>query len=615
MYLLAMIWNKAIAPPERSVLYQLGENETLFKAGFTFQTDRIHFYGLIADKNKPWPEIDDNTKEFAPAAAIVDLIIDGKIEEPKIGVKQSLSHCYTCCNSEDIKINLLNNNKSYYTYQQDNAWFLKYNGKKYGPYEDVRLEYNWLGVDEGIVVYKQMGQWFVLLPDEKIIGPYNNAVEDVYYDQLSQTTIVADNAYNVFYNGRYLDKFHNAFLQIYRFISNDKGFNAFQIINAGAIDQTYINGALIGRISPHYKITDEGKSAYIRYADGRSYLTINDREFGGFEKINGYDINNQGGFIYRYLEDEKEYVNVNGKVVGVYDNIDDYIVHVDGSAWMGNFAALERPGYFQGNSKDSFGGGVDYDEHFESPMMNDKGDFIYAYRNKGEFYLAINGRSEGPYTGTWKPYIDDKGNYVYICALDGKTYVVINGKRGEALQNATLPYMTRTGHYIFQFSKGKKSYLNIDGRLEGPYEVIGASKINEKGEYAYIFSNKNSSYACINGQYYKEPVRGGEWQLRETVRNGFEAQYYLSLGHEKITYNQLGEIVNWEMEGAILQNVLKSKNGKTMLLFNRSHPYVLINHQKYGNGEILAVDYNQKLNVFRWSMLEDKELVVYEYKL
>ena len=616
---------------ERKVLYKFKENEELFKSEFTFQTDNIHYYCLVSDKSKPL-NIGSETNAIAKEGKIIDLIIDGKIIESGIGVKPSSYWVYTSTDDDDMKINLLNAKESYYTYKNEEGWFLKYKEKKYGPYEDVAIQYIKNDYhNKNIIVFKQMGQYFALLPDERITGPYNRAKEardiDIYYDYVSGNylaTVFEREPWgtNVYYNGRYLYKNNNVCEQFFRFLCNKKGDCFF--MDSHYKKETWLNGQPVGHTNSYYKLTSEGKFAYMYYVDDLAYLNVNGKEFGGFEQLNNYDINNKGNFIFRFLKENKDHVNVNGKIVGYHDEI-DYLDGVDGCVW------IEDPK----NPNVSFGGSGDYDYPFQTPMINDRGDYIYTYRTNGKYYVSINGRNEGPYAGTWKPFIDEKGNYIYVCSLEDKEYVVINGNKGEALEKAEPPFMTRNGHYIFQFEKDGKKCVNIDGRIiENAYildrgrcwDIIGGTNINEKGQYVYGFLKDGIEYVCINGKNYQAPVPNGSWQIYTDNQDGFKAEYNVTLGDKKtfdenlesFTYNQNGEIIRVKTQNSIQtkeQKILFSKDEKNIMQSGKDYSYVMINNQKYGNGKTIAVGYNQNLNVFRWAVLEDKELVVYEYKI
>ena len=154
--------------------------------------------------------------------------------------------------------------------------------------------------------------------------------------------------------------------------------------------------------------------------------------------------------------------------------------------------------------------------------------------------------------------------------------------------------------------------------------------MNKNGRYGYRFINNGIHYVCINGKIYKEPISGGKWNIRSDSQEGFKAEYIISIDkegktcdsdfgdNEKFIFDQNGNIINAEIRNTIYRYNTYSyiaKNEKDIMQCSGQYPYVLINNQKYGNGNILAAGYNRSLNVFRWAVLEDKELVVYEYKI
>ncbi|MDR0296255.1 MAG: hypothetical protein LBH91_08820 [Prevotellaceae bacterium] len=567
---------------ERKVLYTLGEDEKLDETKFSFQTEQAKYYCITSLKELTFK----NRNEFSK------LIVNNQIVSTGLRVDD--------CND----VIMFNKNIANYKYTKARTaehtffpvdesnikdMYLVLNGEEYGPYEDVKN-------CGQIIVFKQSGQYFALLPDERIVGPYNaKDARDItiIYDDLSGnyiTTVYESNpslGTKVYYNENYLYKNHNTNEQFSGFISNKKGDSFFTEHQHNG--ETYFNGQAIGKTSS-CKLSDEGCNAYIYYDEeqNRTLLTVNQVDiFDGYDGIQGLDINNKGGSIYRYSYYGNDYVNINGNINGAYDNI------------------------------------ADYDASFAHPSINDKNDYIYAYRTNGEFYVSFNGKTEGPYDETWRPYLDKNGNYIYRCLIKGKQHIVKNGKKGKAFDYVSLPYMTKNGHYIFGFKKGKKIYLNINGRIEEAYNIKGniIENLNEKGQYAYTYSKDGIKYVCVNGKNYKEPVPGGEWQVKEDIQDGFKAEYSVQLGgdnhfsnYEKLYYNQAGEIIYGEFHNNIsYQKILKSKDEKTIMIYD-NNPYIMINNQQYGNGEILAAGYNQKLNIFRWSMLEGKELVLYEYK-
>ncbi|MDR0606011.1 MAG: hypothetical protein LBG80_17115 [Bacteroidales bacterium] len=554
---------------KRTLLFTLGANEKIVPENFSFLLDSsgIKYYCLTeSDKY--------NNSKYEN-----QLIINGTIVETARLIK---------IYSE----NVFNKDEFIYTYftkaqDEDSRYegFLKYNNKTYGPYQDVAFE------DSPVecIFFKQMEKYFVLLlPDERIIGPIQGAnsaekIDVAYYlNGVSIITAFQREPWGttVYYNGEYLYKNNNVIEQFYNVISNKKGDCFF--IETHTKGETYFNGSSIGETSSYYKLTDDGMYIYCYYNkdEKKVYLNINGNAFGGFDQVKNYDINNKGDYIYRYVKDDKDYVNVNGKTVGIHDNIDDYIEEfVDGvTAILG------------GNNL----GGASCAYGFDAPIINDKGEYIYAYRTNGQYYISINGHSKGPYEGTWRPYIDNKGNYIYPCKSGNKFYIVYNDKK-DLLEDVDASlglelvfpdyYMTRNGHYIYHYNKNGKSYVNVEGQIHGPYDKTwGCNNIDENGVYGYCYSKDGKDYICENGKHYL---------LEQTKQN---------------SKNILKKIQTDS-------KTFISEDKKNMMLCSSKYSYVLINNQKYGNGKILEATYDSKLNAFYWISVEGKELVVYEYKM
>lgn len=173
--------------------------------------------------------------------------------------------------------------------------------------------------------------------------------------------------------------------------------------------------------------------------------------------------------------------------------------------------------------------------------------------------------------------------------------------------------------------KNGETYINIDGQIEATHG-LGLYLINESGKYAYTFSKDGIEYVCVNGKNYKAPIPNGSWHIYVDPQDGFKAEYHITLGdkksfdenYERFTYNQAGEIISVATGNSIQtkeQKILFSKDEKSIMQSGKNYSYVMINNQKYGNGETIAIGYNQNLSVFRWAALEERELVVYEYKI
>lgn len=608
----------------RKVLYTLKSKEGVKEAKFSFQTDSVKFYCLIEDSSAI-----NNER--------IKLVFNGRIIEKAEIISKAGDYAPF--------IDMYNIKESYYSYKKGNKYNLKFKGKEYGPYDDVQVK-NTNDPNKYIIVYKQVGQSFIVLPDNRIAGPVNREISNFFIAPESKTYFYTsyknekyDGNYNVYYNGKYCTEYNSKHVitnHPYTYF-NKKGDCIFSIFdrNIEGINLC-INGRRINK-NCDYKsciLKESGKYAYVYYKDGKAYLNINnEKEFGGFELtldpennhsgISGFDINNKNNFIYRYTKDNKDYVNFNGNIIGEYDNIESFIVGFEDAEFI-KTKEWERTGAIP----ERIYSGVS----FLKPSVNEKGDRTYAYRFNSKFYISMNDKREGPYQEVWSPVLDEKGNYIYWCKLDGKQYIVINGEREGPFEKASLPNLNN-GNYIYVYQEENRWFVNINGIKEGPYEELdhnnnyqleGISTLNDKGQYSYSYIENETQYACINGKKYKEPLQMGWFYFKPETTEGFKWEYYTVLNggyydnFEKFTIDQNENIIRSEISnnvGSYGSQSFIAKNERDIMQCNGNYPYVIINNKRYGESKPLAAGYNYQLNVFRWASLEENELVVYEYKI
>ncbi len=522
--------------PERRVLYTLGESEKFDERRFvfSFQTPAVKYYCLTVDEKKE-------------PGQQVSLIINGRTVVRSSAISAASEY------SLIPFVDLFHEERSAYKYVRDGDYFLSYNGKEYGPYQDVKLK-----SDDPVLIYKQMGRTFILLPDGRVAGPVIGEISNVWVMPGSATyfytTYPKDDygMFSVYYNGAYCTRYNSKrTITSHPYVhSNKAGDCIFTIYDEDAkgIDLC-VNGSRMNVDAERGQImlTEGGKYAFVHYKDGTAYLNINgQRDLKGAagspgygingEGINGFCINERDGYIYRYTKNGQDCVEVNGKVVGMHDKVASYISSFE------NAQFIYPPDWDGGGLPGDF---LRDNDPFAAPAINDRGDYAYAYCGAGKFYVSVNGRSEGPYQAAWAPKLDEKGNYEYWCRIGQTEYTVKNGKK-ERFQG-TMDNVSTTDGYT---------------------------------EYGYTMREADG---------------------------------------ERIVFDSRGGVVKAENIYTTLRpyedKTHKSKSGKDLMLCGGQYPYVMINNQKYGSGRILASGYNEALNVFRWSALEGKELVVYEYKL
>jgi hypothetical protein len=600
--------------PDKTVIYTLKEGERIIESKFSFQNPEIKYYCLVENSTSPFSEK-------------VSLIVNGNLIAKKSAILKA---------GENVPyINVYDVKKSCYKYVKNNEVYLHYEGENYGPYEDVELKPTNLS-NKYVIVYKKDGKNYVILPDSRLIGPVDKQIHKLYLAPESKTYFFItykndkyDGYFNIFYNGKYITNYNSRHVitehpYIYFNKNGDCIFSIFDK-NTNGIN-ICINGNRIAQ-NCDYKnclLTEKGKYAYAYYSNNNEYLNVNgSKTYNGYNKITGFDINDKNGVIYRYIKDGKDYVSLNGKILGVYDNTASFIVNSDNISFI-----LTK----EWETDEIFPNKVFIKNNFTTPSINNNGDYIYAYRYNGKFYIQINGKSEGPYQETWRPFIDELGNYAYWCKIDNKQYIIRNGKKEGEFDNVSLPAI-KNGKYAYTFTQNNKWYVNINGSKNGPYDIIennnnlendGLFYFNDEGQYAYTFFNGNIQCACINNKEYIAPKPTGFFYFEPNVQNGFGFKYFVEIfggyhnNKESFLFDQNNKIIKQDIDNNIgdygIQNFYSS-NGNNQMQCNARYSHVVINGNNYGEARALSATYNEWLNVFRWSAIENNELVFYEYKI
>ncbi|MDR2011382.1 MAG: hypothetical protein LBQ22_12960 [Bacteroidales bacterium] len=617
---------------ERNVLYTLGEKEEIvvnhYASGsgtkFSFQDDSVKYSCLIKRKE-------------ANADKHMTLVVNGKTILTATEILPVWFDYYD--------INIFDVEKSKLLYTKGNEYFAKYKGKEYGPFEHARFPVSSSFGNEdanNVIEYSQMGQSLLILPDgrtiqkpETVKGDNEDGIQVIFIPNSNNYFLIitakywssSKNRHKIYYNTKYLTETtgQNVYPQLY-YNKNGDWLASFG-------EDVFLNGKNIGNHKGWNNVFGftNSKKYIIEYGnENETYLDISgEKKFhlNKNDRLWDAQINENGEYIFRYSKDywteegySKDYIIVNGKTI-TYNYFP--VGTIDGAEQI-------------------IANGVDDLGHFTQTIINDKGDYIYAYYTNNKFHVAINERSEGPYDMVWPPYLDEKGNYAYLCMTGTKQHIVKNGKISDAFDKCSEPTINN-GHCIYAYAKQNKFYVSIDGQIEGPYDFMpydfwGEVKLaplyylNEKGQYAYTYENEGIQYACINGKVYKAPfdgerneqpvsvlsgggriLTGGGFYFKEDSKNGFDAEYHYE--ENNLIVDLDGKVISISPVIDDKSGTFIAKNEKDNMIFNKNYPYVLINNQKYGNGKILAAGYNQFLNVFRWAVLENQELVVYEYKI
>lgn len=612
---------------KHEILYTLGKNDTIVETKFTLNTKDVRYYAVFKDKTTQIEKLVLNDKTISTANEFM-------IEN----------------------INLFEYNLPVYKTSKNDGFYCHISGKEYGPYEEAYIK----RVDKGqrydyksgfYIQFKQMGLWFVKLPDDRIIGPFNVKWEDdireLFYDDLTKSyiiTLIVENRDRVsYFNGKEFYRQNHYNDNIEEVFTNKYGFC---LVRTNATWKYYLNG---NKIDESKSYLFEGGIAWLNNEEnGIAYITneginINGNLYeieGAKDTLLSFCFNSKGQFVLAFLRDDKMFVNINGKITTSYDNPYHYIYGFDGGI------GFSRIGFSK--IEETFDMAMDWDGRFydsntdqqlsksvyERPSINNKGDYIFAYILNGQCYVNMNGKIEGPYKRTWSPQLADNGNYAYWCKEKEKEFVVINGIKQGPYDVASEPILTQNGLFAYWYQNNGQRYFNINGKIEGFYdkyysysygdEIIDPYYnqqnfgIDEKGNYAYVCDKNGKTIVVINGKEYdymttrRSPYHGGFY-----IENNSPLTYHYEIGNGDYTAIENNKIINEHESNSIKKEVttLTSKDNKHILTCSSQYPYVMIDNKKFGNGLTLAATYNPILNSFRWIVLEGKELVVFEYKL
>jgi hypothetical protein len=363
---------------------------------------------------------------------------------------------------------------------------------------------------------------------------------------------------------------------IYTYIKNRKHF-----ININGEDSRSDNMTDVLRVS-------EGNYIFNYIENGKHYVNINGEDSRGYDKVEKLRITKSGNYAYIYEENGKAYVNINGSESRGYDDVTNLRLNESG-----NYAYIYKENertYININGSDSRG----YDEiNLHSLCLKENGMYAYQYSKNGRAYVNINGEdSNGGYESvdTYSLLLGESGAYAYLYRENGTGYININGK-SESYDEINLYsiYIYDDGNYIYAYKKNGKWYVNINGEnSNGCNEIYQLNPKEEGGYIIYYLGEEGKICKYENGE--------------ET-----ETEYLSGMGWDdeiKFFYNKNRE-EDLKIYSTDEEHSFSSFRGE----------YVVIDGKRYGNSYALYAWYDRTKQAFIWNTVEDKELVLYEYKL
>ena len=612
---------------KREVIFTLNENEVIHRYGeyrllHAFNQDS--FVCLIRDT----------------IAKKTALIHDGNRE-------QEISNFNFNKSSYSFRIS---NNSFLFTYPENGKYYINYNGVVCGGFDKIKFNDHPLGA---IDLYNTDSSNVYFFDNYR---SYNNSFyyHDRYYNLETQEEdydylYKLENKWYACKNGEnktinFFDRYHEngkvyqningdvSEIQAEYFDYGDEGLNVKLTENDSIYSENgkyyiIINGEKSGGFDliiyekDHsvFAFLDSGIYAYTYENQGKYYININGNVSESFDYINNVRLTKSGNYAYTFYKDNKYFVNVNGKI------------NEGGNQMISLFKLTENGSYAYGYHKYADKGGEAGKKH-----INVNGEIVGDLKDKDIIYNL---------------YLTDSGNYAYTFRENegNQDFVNVNGIINKASYRYNrLSYerghghdylyskiiLTESGNYAytykhsFQYEKFQ-SFININGKIDSGFEAIAYYNINENGYYAYCYvdENENDGYddpypknRCVNingntncGFDYLADfvlVDNGDY----SYRFGKNGKHYVNTNGEIKEDNSI--FLDWRsFRNRRNNSKLETTDRKHYFHYSHEHRTVDIDGKAFDNMLTVQSWYDENKNAFIWTSVEDKEIVVYEYKL
>jgi hypothetical protein len=345
--------------------------------------------------------------------------------------------------------------------------------------------------------------------------------------------------------------------------------------------------------------------AYFRRENGKYHVNVNGRDSKGYDQIWGFSSSENGKYAYLYGENGKHHVMIN----------------------------------IDGTEKSSRG--YDYVD-YGSPLLTESGKYAYQYNENEKWHVMTNTdgteKSSRGYDNTYGFHLTKSGKYAYAYQENEKWYVMtnINGteKSGRGYDNVRDLQLTENGKYAYKYEENEKWHviINIDGTEKSSRGYDGVEEIHlaENGKYAYLYEENRKLHVNANG---KESVGYDNLTGFEVDDKG-NYSFYDNHDDGRVYRNDNGKESKteyltgmewWHRRAPDLfaSNNLRddrkleiySPDKKHSFDSSYDHAHVVIDGRTHGRAPALYAWYDAEKNAFIWNAIEDRELVVYEYKL
>jgi hypothetical protein len=493
-------------------------------------------------------------------------------------------------------------------------YYLHYNGVKKGPFEgiffsqadDADFEYFYLLADKwyayysngsskitSIVygyIYEKDGKEYVNINGEDSKG-YDKIRELHFTQSGNYAYIYTENGKeHVNVNGKESREYDNvAFFSLHLY---ENGNYAYMYKDKDKKWYVNINGEDKKDIGYYefdsFKFVESGQYVCRYMENEKQYININGEVSRGYDEISRICFNESGKYAYIYNENKKWYVNINGKESRKYDRVYKDSLHLTES---GNCAySHEKNGkkYININGEDS----EEYDE-MSYFSFTESGKYMYWYKEDGKCYVCINGEISRGYDAVkeFSLCICENGKYAYAYEENGKCHVNINGEESRGYDDVSLLCLIPSGQYAYKYVENEKEYANINGEDGKGYDDIICLWMTEDGDFCFYYHNDD-----------------GETGKNENGKE-FETKI-LAMGEN---YDATAKLFRNRDYGSALE--IHSIDRKHSFYYTDGAEYMEIDGKGYDNVSLPYAWYDKEKHAFSWNVIEDKELVLYEYKL
>ena len=385
----------------------------------------------------------------------------------------------------------------------------------------------------------------------------------------------------------------------------------------------------------HYEGTNENNFTFQNEGDNNWYAY----EDGEIILVKEYVENKDRKSIIKTanwpgMEKDKWYLKSDGEILNEkgYDSIGYFTYNADMLAYIYKedsklYYHIDEVDYgpFEGDVGDHFDGK-------DKIKFSESGEFAFAYEEAGKYYLNISGESKGPFLNDFefgwsrKNFVFDffdEDSYHFNFTKKGKNFLCVNGSIIKTYDTPVKNLKSsESGNYAFVFSKKGKYYLNINNSKTVQIESeksISYIELNDNGMYAYDFEKEGQFYINVNGEVIEVSSEINGLELSE---NG-EYSFYLRKNDNLDYINENGTIRKlnepnsfFRIESHEWEDIYVKSEDENHLFFSSFYnEYVFIDGNKFGKSAASDAWYDQSKNVFVWSSIENKELVVYEFSL